>query len=391
MQKIIKDAVLAEFPNTVRFRRHIHQNPCLSFNEGETVDYICAELEKAGISYERCALNGIVARIKGEAEGPCIAFRADIDALPVHEPEGLEFASCKSGIMHACGHDFHAASLLSLARVFKLHQDWIRGEVVFIFQYAEELPPGGAGPMIEAGCLEGVDKIYAMHVADDLDCGELGICPGKYMAASDHFIIEFTGSGGHGSRPKDTQDTVSAAASAILQINSIISRFVSPMRSAIISVCNVHGGQVYNVVPDKVRLEGTVRSYEPETTELIRSRIEDIVRACAAIYGAGWNYEFEYGYPPVVNSLRESEIVCRAAEKQGLVCRRIEPTPVGEDFSRYLEKVPGAFFRVGIRNEEIDAVHSLHNHNFKIDERAFEAAMQAFLAIYFEEIKESTI
>lgn len=388
MRQKIKDAVKAEFPNTVQYRRYIHQNPCLSFEEGETADYICKQLEQAGIDYERCGLNGIVARIKGKKEGPCIAFRADFDALPIQEPEGLPFASCKKGVMHACGHDFHAASLLSLARIFRANQEWVCGEVVFIFQYAEELPPGGAAPMIEAGCLEGVDRIYGMHVSDELDSGDIGICPGKYMAASDHFIVEFTGSGGHGSRPGDTQDTVSAAASAVLQINSIVSRFISPLRSAVISVCNVHGGQVYNIIPATVRLEATVRSYEAETTELIIKHIRNISESCANIYGTGCNFEYEYGYSAVVNSLREADIVSKASEKMGLKVRQIEPTPVGEDFSAYLEKIPGAFFRVGIRNEALDAVYPLHNRKFKIDEDAFVAAMEAFLGIYFEETEQ---
>ena len=175
--------------------------------------------------------------------------------------------------MHACGHDAHAAVLLGLARVLGRNREWLRGEAVFIFQYAEELPPGGAGPMIEAGCLEGVDRIYGLHVSDELDAGTVGVCPGKYMAASDSFFITFTGNGGHGSRPDETPDTVLSAASAIIEINTIISRFVPPRSAAVVSVCNIHGGKAYNVLPSQVSIEGTVRTYEAETAELIRGKL----------------------------------------------------------------------------------------------------------------------
>lgn len=378
----IKKAVAAEFSQTVAFRRYLHQHPTPSFCEEPTTAYLCEQLELAGISYRRCGANGIVARICGSRPGPCIAFRADFDALKIQEPEGLPYASQNPGVMHACGHDAHAACLLSLARLFKEHTDWIAGEVVFIFQYAEELPPGGAGPMIEDGCLDGVDRIYGFHVSDELESGTVGVCPGKYMAASDSVFIEFTGNGGHGSRPGETQDTVAAAAQAICQINTIISRFVSPLRSAVISICNIHGGICYNVIPDKVRLEGTVRTYEKETAELIAAKMEQAAKSAADMYGTKMSYEFRYGYPAVVNHERETELVCEAARFLGLPLQQIEPTPVGEDFSRYLERVPGTFFRIGIRNEELNAVYPLHNRLFALDETAMSVALEMFLNTY---------
>ena len=183
MRNKIKRAAAAEYPRAVENRRYIHQHPCASFHEEETAAYLCRQLQEEGIPFTRCGQNGIVARLKGDEEGPVIAFRADFDALPIQEPEGLPFASRNPGVMHACGHDAHAAVLLGLARVLGRNREWLRGEAVFIFQYAEELPPGGAGPMIEAGCLEGVDRIYGLHVSDELDAGTVGVCPGKYMAA----------------------------------------------------------------------------------------------------------------------------------------------------------------------------------------------------------------
>lgn len=378
----VKKAVQAEFPKTVEFRRYIHQNPRPSFHEEDTAAYFIRQLEEAGISCRLCGANGVVARIQGSRPGPCIAFRADFDALSIQEPEGLPYASQNPGLMHACGHDAHAACLLSLARLFQAHQEWIAGQVVFIFQYAEELPPGGAGPMIEDGCLDGVDRIYGYHVSDELEVGTIGVCPGKYMAASDSVFIEFTGDGGHGSRPSETCDTVSAAAQAICQINTIVSRFISPLKSAVISICNIHGGVCYNVIPSKVRIEGTIRTYEPETAELISQKLKLAAETAAEMYGTGMRFDFQYGYPAVVNHPRETELVCQAAQLLELPLQQIEPTPVGEDFSRYLQRIPGTFFRVGIRNEALDAIYPLHNCRFAMDESAMAAAMETFLTTY---------
>lgn len=385
MIKEIKRAAAAEYPHITENRRYIHQHPCVSFHEEETAAYICQQLQQEGIAFTKCGQNGVIARLRGEEAGPVIAFRADFDALPIQEPEGLPFASRNPGVMHACGHDAHAAVLLGLARVLHRNRGWLRGEAVLIFQYAEEVPPGGAAPMIEAGCLEGVDRIYGFHVSDKLDAGTAGICPGKYMAASDSFFITFTSNGGHGSRPDETPDTVLSAASAIIEIHTIVSRFVPPGSSAVVSVCNIHGGKAYNVLPSQVTLEGTVRTYERETTELIREKIALAAKGAAAFYGTDLDFRFEYGYPPVVNTEREANVVRAAAEKLCLPIRAIEPTPVGEDFSRYLQKVPGSFFRVGIRNPALDAVYPLHNSRFRIDEEGMRAALEMFLGIYLME------
>ena len=385
MINTIKATVADEFERAVRNRRYFHQNPRLSFCEEDTAAYIRGQLDAAGIPYTRCGKNGIVARIRGAAPGPTIAFRADFDALAIEEPEGLPFVSQNPGVMHACGHDAHAASVLSLALIFQQHPEWIRGEVVFLFQYAEELPPGGAEAMIAAGCLQGVDRIYGLHVTDKLDVGTAGICRGASMAASDSFFVEFLGKGGHGSCPSETQDTVSAAASAVLQINGIISRFISPLRSAVISVCVIKGGQSYNVIPGKVRLEGTVRTYEKETADRISGLLKKTVENAAAQYGTDWNFEFERGYPVLVNHPREEVLAEEAAAALSIPFRWMDPTPIGEDFARYLEKIPGAFFNVGIRNPAIDAVYPLHNRFFKLDEEALKVALSMFLGIYMKE------
>lgn len=385
LEEIIKSSVAEEFPQAVEFRRYIHRNPCLSFHEEPTRDYVCSQLREAGIDYRICGEKGIVARLPGADHSRCIAFRADYDALPIQEPEGLEYRSQNAGAMHACGHDFHAASLLSFARILKKNPQWLKCDAQFIFQFAEELPPGGALPMIEDGCLEGVTKIYGLHVSEEIPAGTVGVCSGKYMAASDAFYIDFSGEGGHGSRPSEAMDTVSAAAAAITQINGIISRFISPLNSAVVSVCRIHGGMTYNIIPESVKLEGTVRSYEAETAEKIFEKIREIAQSCAAIYGVTAKVDVEYGYPALVNSAQETETVAATARQLGLDATEIPPTPVGEDFARYLQRVPGSFFRVGIRNSELGAVYPLHNKNFRLDESALKQALLLYLGLYLKE------
>lgn len=388
MINLINDAVSEELSNTIKFRRYIHQHPCLSFHEEETRDYLCSELDKAGIAYRKCGQNGIVAKIKGADSSQCIAFRADFDALPIQEPEVLEYQSVNPGVMHACGHDFHASALLSFARMLKRHPEWLKCDAEFIFQYAEELPPGGAKPMIEDGCLTGVTKIFGFHVSEEIPTGTIGVRRGKYMAASDGFFIDFTGEGGHGSRPSEAMDTISAAATAITQINAVISRFVSPLHDAVISVCKIHGGETYNIIPERVRLEGTVRTYEPETAENIFDKIREIAEHSAYIYGANANVDISYGYPAVVNHDSGVDTVISASRQLEIPVIDIPPTPVGEDFARYLQVVPGAFFRIGIRNPQIGAVYPLHNKMFRLDESALNTALKLSLGIYLKETNQ---
>ncbi len=381
IQQLVND----EFQKTLNFRRHFHQNPRLSFDEADTADYICSELKKVGLDYIRMGKHGVVVRIKGEKPGPTIAFRADIDALGIEDSTDTPYKSNKPGVMHACGHDVHTAVLLSFARVLAANPEYVCGTAVLIFQYAEEVPPGGAIDMIKDGCLDGVDKIYAMHVSDELDTGVIGVCPGKYMAASDSFYIDFLGEGGHGSRPYEAKDTISAAASAISQINTITSRFISSKQMAVISVCNIHGGSSYNVIPSNVRLEGTVRTYDSQTANIIKQKLEIVARTSAAMYDTDYEFDFVLGYPVVMNYEKETDIVCQAANLMGLPVCQIDPTPVGEDFSRYLEKVPGTFFRVGIRNEKKGIKSPLHTNCFDIDEDAMKQALIMFMGIFLKE------
>lgn len=242
--------------------------------------------------------------------------------------------------------------------------------------------------MIEDGCLTGVTKIFGFHVSEEIPTGTIGVRRGKYMAASDGFFIDFTGEGGHGSRPSEAMDTISAAATAITQINAVISRFVSPLHDAVISVCKIHGGETYNIIPERVRLEGTVRTYEPETAENIFDKIREIAEHSAYIYGANANVDVSYGYPAVVNHDSGVDTVISASRQLEIPVIDIPPTPVGEDFARYLQVVPGAFFRIGIRNPQIGAVYPLHNKMFRLDESALNTALKLSLGIYLKETNQ---
>lgn len=385
-----KIRALAEelLPRMTEYRRYLHMHPEVSFEEKETAAYISAELTRLGIPHE-CGVGGaygIVARIKGQQDGPCIAFRADFDALPVPELNDLPYASQSPGKMHACGHDSHTAMLLGLAEVLHAHPELFRGEARLIFQPAEETPPGGAKPMIDAGCIDGADRIYALHVSDELPAHTVGICSGPYFAASDSFRITISGKGGHGSRPHETSDTVSAACEAVTAINTIVSRRIPASESAVISVCNIHSdSDAYNVLPGSVTMVGTVRTYAAETANAIRGMIDQVVSGICASHGTDYQFSFDYGYPVVINAAEPVATVAKAAEAIGLPVQKIPVTMVGEDFSYYCQKIPGCLFRLGIRNEEMGCIYPLHNSRFNLDESAMASGLATFLSILLTE------
>ena len=381
----IKAIAQAEEQAMTALRRELHQHPELSFQEDQTAAYLCRQLDELNLPYTRKGRRGIAARLSGVQPGPHIAFRADFDALPIQEDTGLPYASQIPGRMHACGHDAHSSVLLALAKTMSENRDLLRGDVTFLFQDAEEIPPGGAAAMVADGCLEGVDRIYALHVSEELDTGVVGVREGKYMAATYSFEASFLGRGGHGSRPSEGDDTVSALASAVTAINAIPSRFLPAHLGAVVAVCTVHGGTSYNALPAACTLQGTARVFEPETAELIRERMEICVRSVAEFYHVGHEFRFSAGYAPVVNDDGCCRTVRRAAQLLGRTCVTMPPTTIAEDFSAYLQRVPGAFFRLGIRNPALDAIYPLHSGKFRLDEGALPAALELFWTIYLQE------
>jgi amidohydrolase len=372
----------------VEVRRGIHSHPELGFEEVETSRLVSEWLERFGLEVRKgVAKTGVVGLLRGGAPGKTVAIRADMDALPMDEATGVPYASKIKGKMHACGHDAHVTILLGVARFFSSIRDRVKGNIKWIFQPGEE-GFGGGRLMVEAGVLEDprVDAIFAAHVFPFLPTGQVGISEGKAMASSDKFTLRIIGKGGHGAYPHVTRDPILAAGHVITQVQSIVSRNVNPLDSAVVSFGAVHGGRAYNVIQDEVELNGTVRSLNPEVREQLRSRIEQITRGVVTSLGLDYQYEFEYGYPVLINDTRMSGLVVstcsRAIGKENVVI--LPPSMGAEDFAYFLEKCPGAMFRLGVRNEEKGLIQPHHNILFNIDEEVLPFGVEVFVRVINE-------
>ena len=366
----LKEAVALYLPEIIGHRRYLHAHPELTGQEKESAAYIAAALRRMGLEpTENVGGYGVTALIRGREPGRCAALRADFDALPLTECTGLPFASQNPGVAHSCGHDAHAAMLLGAARVLCDMRDSFSGTVKLIFQPAEEDPmASGARAMIADGVLEGprVDGIFGLHVWPQYEVGKVALRNGAMMASSDRFFITIRGRSSHGSSPENGVDAISIGAQVICALQNIVSRNVSPLDSAVVTIGKVAGGSRYNVIADEMRMEGTCRNLNPAVRRKMPERIENIVRGVAR--GMGGDYEFRYfmGYSPTVNDPGQFDLVCRTVRE----CRGEEALiiPVssalgGEDFSFYCEKVPGAFIWLGCRDPEIPLEESVPIHN----------------------------
>ncbi|RHB50019.1 M20 family metallopeptidase [Exiguobacterium sp. AM39-5BH] len=365
------DSRLTElYDEMVTLRRHFHQHPELSFEERETPRTIATYLRDLDLDVrEHVGGNGVVARIQGGC-GPTIAFRADFDALPIQDLKDVPYRSKVNGSMHACGHDAHTATLLVLAKA--LTEIDLPGDVVLIHQFAEELAPGGAKPMIEDGCLDGVDYIYGSHIWTPLPFGTIGVKTGPIMAAADRFELTIKGKGGHGAIPQHTVDAVMVGTNIVSQLQQVVSRRIDPLEPAVLTVGTFVAGQAFNVIADEAKLSGTVRTFTPETqTRIITEMERTIAHICSASEA---HYELDYirGYPAVINHAVETEHVRRSAARvvgtDGVI--EMAPLMVGEDFAYYMQHVPGSFFFTGAGNPEVGAVFPHHHPRFDVDERA---------------------
>ncbi len=374
------------YPQVVEIRRTIHANPELAFEEKETAALVAKTLKAAGVDVkEGVARTGVLGSIKGKRTGKIIALRSDMDALPITEATGLPFASKNAGKMHACGHDAHTAIGLGAAMVLAELRNEISGEVRFIFQPSEERNPGGAPFMIEAGALEGVSEIYGLHVLSQADAGTVGFCQGEMMASADELYITIRGKSGHGARPQHTIDPVVTTAQVILGLQTLISRNLDPFAHGVITIGSVHGGFAPNIIPTEVKLVGTLRSMSKEWREYAHKRVHEIIEGIAHSAGCEADVHIDLGYPVLRNSDAETIFAAECAE-QLLGADRVfqaERLMGAEDFAYYLEKVPGTFYRLGIRNTAQGITADIHNDHFTIDESSLKAgvAMQVYLAI----------
>lgn len=361
------------FEEMVSIRRYIHANPELSFHEVHTPAYIAEFHRELGLDVrDGVGGRGVVATLRGAKPGKTVALRADFDALAIQELNDLPYKSKVDGVMHACGHDGHTATLLGLAKVLKEMQEELAGNVVFIHQFAEEIAPGGAKPMIEDGCLDGVDVIFGTHLWATTPLGDIWVKNGPIMAAADRFEIEVKGKGGHGAEPHNSIDAILLGSQFITQLQTIVSRRVNPLKQAVISVGHFEAINPFNVIADTAILKGTVRTFDEDIRTFIEHEIEYLLKSVCE--GAHANYEYKYfrGYPPVVNHPNETAFIAEIASQIHEVqqVKECDPFMVGEDFAYYLQQVPGTFFITGAKDPTWEVAYPHHHARFNFDERA---------------------
>ena len=387
----ISDEVKALESTLVATRRQIHAHPEPGFREVRTAALVAGRLRALELEVRTgIAQTGVVGVLRGGRPGPTILVRADMDALPLTEDTGQPFASTNAGFMHACGHDAHVSMALAAAEALSKRRGDLEGNVVFCFQPAEK-GPGGALPMIEEGVLDEprVEAAIGLHVWNELPAGQVGVRPGPLMASVDEIEIVLSGQGGHGAVPHQTRDLVVAAAHVITALQTVKSRRVDPQDPVVVTIAAIHGGQAYNIIPDRVTLRGTIRTFDAK----VRDRVEDEVRALVVgvgtAFGAEVRVDYKRGYPTTVNDREWAQVVSECAAEVVGSGNVVEPrrTMGGEDMSYFLEKVPGCFFFLGTKNEEkkLDAPH--HCPKFDIDESAMPVGVQTFLRVierYFE-------
>lgn len=375
----------------ISLRKDFHKYPELSMEEHRTSRRIKEELDKIGVKYEDGIKTEVVATI-GKGEGRVIALRADMDALRIQENTDVRYASVNKGIMHACGHDAHMASLLGAAMILKKYEDSIPGKVILIFQPAEE-NSCGAKLISEHGYLDEVDEIFGLHVFGDIECGKISIEEGPRMAASNKFTIKITGKSGHAGKPHQCVDATLVCAAIVMNLQSIISREIDPVNSAVVTVGHIQSGETHNIISGDAIIEGTIRTFNATTAKHIQTSIKRIAYSTALAYGATASVEYSVAHHPAV--INDSEAVKTAldAAKKIFDEKDIIKVPrmmLGEDFSIYQKRIPGVFVFVGAGNEEIGRDYPNHNDKFNIDERAVLISTELYVAYALEAIcKES--
>ncbi len=388
LHQTIRESAASLLPRLIGLRREIHQAPELAFQEHETSALVCRELENAGIPYSSgIAGTGVIARVRGATAGPTILLRADLDALPIHEETNLPYSSKHPGIMHACGHDMHTASLLGSAFILQELRDKISGTIRLVFQPSEEKLPGGALAMIQAGALDAVGDeappsyCIAQHVLPALKTGTLGFRSNTFMASADEIYIQISGSGGHAARPDLLDgDPVVAAAHVIIALQSVISRNNPSDIPGVLSIGKVNAPGATNVIPSIVELEGTFRTLDESWREAAFQRIQQVVTKTASAYGTEANVEIRKGYPVLSNDATLTEIGHHAALAY-IGDANVTNLPVwmaGEDFAYFCQQCSGLFYGLGVGPSP-----DLHTSEFSPDESALEvgAGFMAFLSL----------
>lgn len=373
----------------VAMRRELHRIPEIGLSLPKTSAYVAKVLDELEIPYVRSEKDSsLIATLKGGKPGRTIALRADMDALPIKEDTGVDYMSTHEGCMHGCGHDTHMAMLLAAAKVLKAHQSELCGTVRFLFQTAEELSKGA--PIVVAnGGVDGVDAVFGTHIgtilSKDIPSGTFIVPSGTCMAAFDRFVITVKGHGCHGSTPEKGVDPVNIAAHIILALQTITVREINATKALVLTIGKIAGGAQYNVIPNEVVIEGTIRTLEENVRQFAARRIEEISEATAKVFGGTTETFMDWGAPPVTNDSAMAEIAAKAAKKvlgDSMVITKLEaPNMGGEDFAYYLEKVPGAFMFLSSANHEKGTDGPHHTPVFNVDEDVMWEGAAVFVAI----------
>ena len=378
---LIKEKAASYKEEVIAIRRHLHQNPELSFEEYNTSKYVCAKLDEFGIEYQSGIVKtGIVGLIKGNNPGSkVVALRADLDALPILEENNVPYKSVNEGVMHACGHDVHTSSLLGVAKILNEVKDQFNGTVKLIFQPGEERLPGGASLMIKEGVMENptIDTILGQHVYPQLDAGKVGFRSGMYMASTDELYMTVNGKGGHAALPQLNVDPLLITAHILTALQQVVSRMSHPNSPTVLSFGKIIGNGSTNIIPDKVELEGTFRAMDEEWRAEAHLKMKNMAESIAESMGGKCEFKILKGYPFLVND----KVVTDNAKKSAIEFLGQENVidldlrMTAEDFAYFSQVKPACFYRLGIRNEKESITSGLHTSTFDVDENAIETSI----------------
>lgn len=383
MHEKIKQTAEKYIQEAIETRKYLHQHPEVSYKEYKTTEFIVSELEKLGMKVERPLETGCIGILEGAKESQrVIALRADIDALPMTE-EGehkADFLSKNEGVAHCCGHDAHTANLLATAKVLNDLKDEIEGKILFVFQPGEETLPGGGRLLVESGFLHqhDINAIYGLHTSPMHKPGTIATKSGPLMGATDEFEAEIIGKGGHAARAHEAIDPIVLTAQFVNAVQTIASRSVDPTEAVVVTIGRIEGGTAHNIIPEKVKVWGTVRTLSTETADLVQKRLGMLLKGITESGGGSYKLDYRKGYPPVINTNREASNVLESmGELFGKINAIEMPRPVmaGEDFAFYQQEFPGCFYFVGSGSEDSGSKYPWHHAKYNVDDRFFDVAI----------------
>jgi amidohydrolase len=377
----VQELAKSFLPDVIQIRRHLHQYPEMSFKEFQTAEFVKQQLKDIGIPFEDgIAGTGIVAYIKGKnPDSKTMALRADLDALPIVEANDVPYKSCNEGVMHACGHDVHTASMIGAARILNTLKDSFEGTVKLVFQPGEEQLPGGASMMIAEGVLENprVEEMYGQHVFPDMEAGKVGFRKGMYMASCDEIYITIKGKGGHAALPHKLIDPIVIGANLIVSLQQLVSRFIQPDVPAVLSFGDVRAVGATNIIPHEMKLKGTLRMLNEEWRDKAHSQLEKMCHSLVEAMGGSCELDIRKGYPYLENDEELTEAAIQKA-KAYMGAENVIELPLrmtAEDFAYYSQQVPSCFYRLGVQKPGTEKVRALHTPEFDVDESSLEIGM----------------